>query len=49
MYSPLIVAIEGTGVAVGGSDVLVAIGGWGVLEVPKEAHAINPKTRIRIN
>ena len=48
MYSPLTIATEGGGVAVGGTG--VAVGGWGVgvLEVKKEAHALNPKTRNMI-
>jgi hypothetical protein len=49
MYSPSTVATEGGGVAVGGTGVIV--GGWGVgvLGGAKEAQALNPKTRKRIN
>ena len=49
MSSPFTVATEGGGVAVGGTG--VTVGGWGVgvLGGVKEAQALNPKTRIRIN
>ena len=49
MYSPSTVATEGGGVAVGGTGVAVGNWGVGVFEVPKEAQALNPKTRNRIN
>jgi hypothetical protein len=48
MYSPLTVAAEGGGVAVGGMGVAVGIWGVGVLELRKEAQALNPKAKSRI-
>jgi hypothetical protein len=49
MYSPFTIAAEGGGVAVGGTG--VKVGGWGVgvLELKKEAQALNPKTSNRIS
>ena len=49
MYSPSTVATEGGGVAVGGMGVKVGNSGVGVLEVPSEAQALNPKTKARVN
>ena len=49
MYSPSTVATDGGGVAVGGMGVAVGSWGVGVPERPKEAQALNPKTRIRIS
>ena len=49
MYSPFTVATEGGGVAVGGTGVEVGNSGVGVLEVPSEAQALNPKTNARVN
>jgi hypothetical protein len=41
----LTIATEGGGVGVGGRGVAVGIDGVGVLDVPKEAQALNPKRR----
>jgi hypothetical protein len=49
MYSPFTVATEGGGVAVGGTGVNVGNAGVGVLVVTREAQALNPKTKNRIN
>ena len=49
MYSPSTVATEGGGVAVGGMGVKVGNSGVGVPGVTKEAQALNPKTKARVN
>ena len=43
------IAAEGGGVAVGGTGVKVGNSGVGVLEFKKEAQALNPKTKARVN
>jgi len=49
MYSPFTVAAKGGGVGVGGTGVNVGGAGVGVLVGVKEAQALNPKTKNRIN
>jgi len=45
----LIVTTEGGGVGLGGNGVAVGIDGVGVLGVPKEAQAVTPRARSKVN
>jgi hypothetical protein len=45
----LTIATEGGGVAVGGTGVDVGGSGVGVFVGAKEAQALNPKTKARVN